>query len=136
MMSRPSLRTQRAYGESFSVANFFANSSDTIASLAMSLPLNSNKLHVNTPKRKPKRRTRRSRNVRGSTVHGTQSLHQAGVIRPAHFITDKLAAGDHLLDFLLGNNLRLPTQLCRDIVGLGKAIEMNRRQRRLLHCAR
>src|SRR5437660_2735023 len=35
MMSRPSLRTQRAYGVSFSVANFFANSSGTIASLAM-----------------------------------------------------------------------------------------------------
>src|SRR2546430_17563883 len=35
MMSRPSLRPQRAYGVSFSVANFFANSSGTIASLAM-----------------------------------------------------------------------------------------------------
>src|SRR5260221_10766990 len=35
MMSRPSLRTQGAYGVAFSVANFFANSSGTIASLAM-----------------------------------------------------------------------------------------------------
>src|SRR5947207_15775858 len=35
MMSRPSLRTQRAYGVSFSVGNFFANSPGTIASLAM-----------------------------------------------------------------------------------------------------
>src|SRR3989475_4935048 len=35
MMSRPSVRTQHAYGVSFSVANFFANSSGTIASLAM-----------------------------------------------------------------------------------------------------
>src|SRR5256886_8999655 len=35
MMSRPSLRTQRAYGVSFSVANFLANSSGTMASLAM-----------------------------------------------------------------------------------------------------
>src|SRR5262245_31628522 len=34
MMSRPSSRTQRTYGESFSVANFFAKSSETIASLA------------------------------------------------------------------------------------------------------
>src|SRR5712692_1276045 len=35
MMSRPSLRTHRAYGVSFSVANFLANSSGTIASLAI-----------------------------------------------------------------------------------------------------
>src|SRR5258707_9931547 len=36
MISRPSPRTQRVYGVSFSVANFFANSSETIAFLAMS----------------------------------------------------------------------------------------------------
>src|SRR5262245_52619050 len=35
MMSSPSLLTQRVYGVSFSVANFFANSSETTAFLAM-----------------------------------------------------------------------------------------------------
>src|SRR5215510_1456726 len=35
MMSRPSLRTQRRYGVSFSVENFFASSSETMASFAM-----------------------------------------------------------------------------------------------------
>src|SRR4029077_11432955 len=37
MMSRPSPRTHLTYGESFSVANFFARSSETIASLATSI---------------------------------------------------------------------------------------------------
>src|SRR5580704_1392096 len=36
MMSRPSSRTQRRYGVSFSVANFLASSCETTASLAMS----------------------------------------------------------------------------------------------------
>src|SRR5215831_4759699 len=35
MMSSPSPRTQRRYGVSFSVENFFASSSETMASLAM-----------------------------------------------------------------------------------------------------
>src|SRR5262249_10540407 len=35
MMSRPSAFTQRVYGVSFSVANFFARSSEARASLAM-----------------------------------------------------------------------------------------------------
>src|SRR6516162_8241092 len=39
MMSRPSLRTQRRYGVSFSAANFLASSSETMASLAMIAPL-------------------------------------------------------------------------------------------------
>src|SRR5262245_48811352 len=38
MLSRPSPRTQRRYGVSFSVANFFASSSETMASLAMGSP--------------------------------------------------------------------------------------------------
>jgi hypothetical protein len=35
MMSSPSAATQRVYGDSFSVANFFARSSDTNAFFAM-----------------------------------------------------------------------------------------------------
>src|SRR5437016_8398019 len=39
MMSSPSARTHRVYGVSFSEANFFAMSSETIASFAMGCPL-------------------------------------------------------------------------------------------------